>query len=100
MIIVTGIVELRPDTVEKFKEISADNLVASRAEAGCHGYAYYQDIENPCIFRPYEIWEDEATLIKHFQEPHTQAFTKALREIGVVRFDVYKYERGETAPIG
>ena len=99
MIIVTGLVELKPDTIEEFKKESLPNIEGSRAEAGCHGYGFYQDIENPCVFRVYEQWESEAALLEHFQTPHSQAFAKAIRRIGVVSMDIHKYDRGEKSQI-
>ena len=99
MIIVTGLVELRPETLDEFIRESLPNIEGSRAEASCHGYGFFQDIENPCQFRVYEQWEDEAALLEHFQTPHSQAFAQVIRRLGVVSMDIHKYERGEVSQL-
>ena len=93
MLIVTGLVELDPGSVETFKEIGADMIAASRAEPGCHGYAYYQDISNPCVFRAYEQWENEAALKAHFQTPHLAKFEAAMHDLDIKKIEVIKYDR-------
>ena len=73
--------------------------VASRAEAGCHAYAFYNDLENPLRFRVYEAWTDEAALASHFQEPHMAEFRASLADIKITAMDVQKFEAGEMRPV-
>ena len=93
MLIVTGLVELDPESVEEFKSIGEKMTAASRAEPGCHGYAYYQDIENPCVFRAYEQWENEKALKAHFKTPHLLEFERAMHKLGIRKIEVIKYDR-------
>ena len=93
MLIVNGLVELKPESVEAFKEIGRPMIEASRAEPGCHGYSYYQDITNPCVFRAYEQWENEAALKVHFETPHLKTFETEMRKLQIVKVEVIKYDR-------
>ena len=99
MLVVTGDVEIDESSLEAINVAAATMAKASRAEEGCHGYAFYQDIENPLRFRVYEQWTDEAALAFHFATPHMAVFQAALANIKVTAMNVRKYERGETKPI-
>ncbi len=92
MIIVTGEVEIADKDRERFLEISRTMIAASQAEKGCHGYQYYQDVNNPNLFRPYEQWADEAALAAHFAMPHMATFRQGLAGLEIKRINVIKYK--------
>jgi len=94
MIIVTGIAEIAPESIEAIKDAARVMASASRAEAGCHEYAFYEDIENPGTFRVYEEWESPEALRAHFAEPHMARFQKTLEAATILKLDISQFERG------
>lgn len=99
MLIVTGNIRIATDSLETFKSLAATMAVSSRAEDECHGYMFYQSIEDKQLFRVYEQWTDAAALTFHFNTPHMAEFRKGLASIKIEQMDVVKFEAGESQPI-
>tara|TARA_R110002096_G_scaffold405440_1_gene603486 strand:- start:74 stop:376 length:303 start_codon:yes stop_codon:yes gene_type:complete len=100
MLVVTGIIEIDEGSVAAATELAVSMGTASRAEPGCHAYAFYQDLEDPTRIRIYEEWEDQAALDAHFAMPHMATFIEGMGELSVKSMNVVKFERGETSPVG
>jgi quinol monooxygenase YgiN len=99
MLVVTGIIEIDESSVAAAKELAGPMGTASRAEPGCHAYAFYQDLEDPTRIRIYEEWEDQAALDTHFAMPHMAAFVEGMGKLTVKSMNVVKFEQGETSPV-
>jgi len=100
MILISGVIELAAQDIDAMKAAAATMAVATRQEAGCHAYAFYQDIENPAVFRVFEEWESDDALKAHFQAPHMGAFRQAMASATFVRRDLTKYEIAGSGPLG
>jgi len=100
MLIVTGTVEVEETSIEGIIPVAAKMAEASRAEDGCHGYAFYQDIEKPTRFRVYEQWTDQAALDFHFSTPHMAVFRAALADISITAMDIKQFQAGEMSKVG
>ena len=100
MLVVTGIIEINADDLDAAKALAGPMGTPSRAEQGCHAYAFYQDLENPGKLRIYEEWADQSALDAHFATPHMAAFVAGLGALAVKSMNVVKFERGETSPVG
>jgi len=83
MLIVTGTVEVSETGVASMKTAATVMGRASRAEDGCHVYAFWQDLEQPNLFRVYEEWESVDALKAHGETEHMAAFRKSLGEMRV-----------------
>ena len=94
MQIVSGIIEVHGEDVEKAVAAAAAMARATRSEDGCITYAFYQDIENPGRFRVYEEWRDQTALEAHFKSPHMVEFGAALKSIRILGRDITNYEAG------
>lgn len=99
MIVVTGIFEIAPESLDAARGLAGPMGRASRAEAGCAAYAFYQDLEDPTRIRIYEEWEDQAALDAHFLTPHMAAFVEGLGQLSVKSMDVKKFDKGEPSPV-
>ena len=99
MVIVTGLIEVAPGSVEAAKQAATIMAQATRHEHGCQVYAFYQDIENPARFRVYEEWDDDLALESHFQTPHMAVFRDTLQKLDVVSRNVVKRQAGEALPL-
>jgi quinol monooxygenase YgiN len=81
MIIVTGSIVARPDSVDELIALSIEHVRRSRTESGCKSHAVHRDIENPLRLVFFEEWEDRAALAAHFAVPASRAFVKAARPL-------------------
>jgi len=99
MLIVTGIAEIASSEIERVKVEAAKMAKASRAEAGCHAYAFFQDIENPNQFRIYEEWENAEALRGHFATPHMAEFNSFLKTVDGLSINISQFMRGEDVKV-
>ena len=67
MLIVSGLVEIKPENAQAAITAALEMAIASNEEAGCHSYAFYADLEVEGRFRVFEEWEDLAALEEHFE---------------------------------
>lgn len=100
MIVVTGIATVAPESAEALKAAARKMAAASREEAGCHAYAFYEDLEVAGRFRVYEEWESAEALREHFATPHMKSFNAAIREARDLHIDISQFERGPDIKVG
>jgi quinol monooxygenase YgiN len=74
MIVVTGRVQVPAEARERFVEVASEMCRRSREEQGCRSYRVYADLEQPTRYVFLEEWQDEASLQRHFAQPHTRTF--------------------------
>ena len=67
-------------------------VVASRAEDGCGGYAYAEDLFEPGLIHISETWRDKAALQAHATSAHMATWRAAGREIGISDRNLTLYE--------
>ena len=77
MIIVTGSIVARPDTIDQLIAVSLEHVHRSRAEAGCLAHGVHRDVENPLRLVFLEEWVDRDALMAHFRVPESVAFVRA-----------------------
>jgi quinol monooxygenase YgiN len=92
MIIVAGVVALKPGTLETLRPDMLRMIAASREEAGCRCYSYGIDLVDPSVVRIYEEWESRAHLDAHVGTDHLKAWRRRLAEVGIVSRDVTVWE--------
>ena len=83
MIIVAGTVRIEPSKLQEARGIMERMITASRAEDGCHAYSYSVDVLDPAVVHVFELWQDEATLQRHFQTPHLHEWRAAWSSFGI-----------------
>jgi quinol monooxygenase YgiN len=74
VLIVTGSIEARPDTVDQVLELSLEHVRRSRAEPGCLLHSVHRDVENPLRLVFLEHWADADALRAHFRVPASREF--------------------------
>jgi quinol monooxygenase YgiN len=94
MVIVAGVMVLRPGTLEELKPDMGRMIAASRAEAGCRCYSYGVDVEDPTVIRVYEEWDSRAHLEAHLKTEHFKDWRRRVAEVGIVRRDITAWEAG------
>ncbi len=63
MVIVTGSVEGRPDTIDRILELGLTHVQRSRLEPGCILHSIHRDVENELRVVFLEQWEDAKALV-------------------------------------
>jgi quinol monooxygenase YgiN len=81
MIIVTGSVRVRPDSIERALELSLEHVARSRQEAGCLFHSVLRDVEDPQRLVFVERWADDEALRTHFAVPASIAFVRELASV-------------------
>jgi quinol monooxygenase YgiN len=77
MIIVTGSIIGRPESIDELVGVSLEHVRRSRAEPGCLAHAVHRDVENPLRLVFVEQWADRETLMAHFRVPASLQFVRA-----------------------
>ena len=92
MIIVTGTIQARADTIDELRRASLEHVSRSRAEPGCleHGVAVDANDGLRLVF--FERWADRAALDAHFKVPASAAFVRDVARLAAQRPTIEIYE--------
>ena len=77
MIVVTGSVTAREDSLDEVRRLSLEHVHRSRKEPGCISHAVHVDCENSLRLVFIEQWADRAALSAHFAVPASRSFVRA-----------------------
>lgn len=91
MILVTGSVRARPDTLGQVLALSVEHVHRSRQEPGCLLHSVHQDVEDPLRVVFLEHWEDAAALAAHFEVPASLEFVEAVAALAAEPPDLHIY---------
>jgi quinol monooxygenase YgiN len=81
MLILSGGVTARADTIADMLRASLEHVHRSRLEPGCVSHDVSIDAENPLRLMFFERWRDEAALKTHFAVPASRSFGKLLQQL-------------------
>ena len=76
MIIVTGTLHARPETLAEVLALSREHVLRSRAEAGCIEHGVSVDVDDPLRLVFFERWVDPAAIGAHLKLPASREFGK------------------------
>ena len=79
MVVVTGWILARPETLAELITLCQTHSRRSREEPGCISHDLYIDSENGLKLFFFERWADRAALEAHFGVPESNAFMRAVR---------------------
>jgi quinol monooxygenase YgiN len=98
MIVVTGSVTAREDSVDETSRLSLEHVHRSRQENGCISHAVHIDCENPLRLVFIEQWADRAALLAHFAVPASRDFVRALQPLAAASptLEIYDATRLES----
>jgi quinol monooxygenase YgiN len=94
MIIVTGSVRARDDTIDAVVSLSLEHVHRSRREPGCLLHSVLRDVEDPMRLVFFEQWADRDAIAEHFAQPASIAFVTALNELASEPPSLHVYEAG------
>jgi len=78
MIVVAGMVKIRPETRDEAVRVALAMAEATRSEAGCLAYRFSAALDDRDTLFIFEEWESEEALARHFETAHMAAFRREL----------------------
>ena len=94
MIIVTGTLQARADTIDELRRLSLEHVARSRAEPGCLEHVAV-DANDGLRLVFFERWSDRAALDTHFKVPASAAFVKQAAKLSAQPPTIALYESSE-----
>jgi quinol monooxygenase YgiN len=92
MIVVTGSVTARTDSLDAIRKLSLEHVHRSRQEPGCISHAVHVDCENPLRLVFIEQWANRAALSAHFAAPASRDFVRALQPLASAATTIEIYD--------
>src|ERR1700694_1095088 len=74
VLIVTGRIRARPDSIDRVLTLSLEHVRRSRQEPGCLSHSVHRDAEDPLRLVFLEHWTDADALRTHFRVPASGTF--------------------------
>lgn len=99
MLVVAGTITFDPAHQQRMIEAATAVAEATRAEDGCISYEFFADLNKPGRFSLFEQWEDEASLMKHFDTPHIATYYAVLETVGMKNREISRYEVSSVGPV-
>ena len=81
MLIVTGSIHARPDTIDEAEALSLMHVRRSRREPGCLAHSVHRDVEDPLHLVFVEQWADADALRAHVAVPASTEFVRQVRTL-------------------
>lgn len=78
MIIVHGMIPVKPERRDLALELARRMGVATRQEPGCISYDFYVGLSDPNTLLLFQEWRDMESLSAHFQTEHMDEFMQQL----------------------
>jgi quinol monooxygenase YgiN len=91
-IVVVGKFDLHPEDASAAAELMRVMMNETVKEPGCQHYAYSRDLETPTRFQLSELWEDDASLAKHFEAQHMAEYRAGMSKLRVLGRTVKRYD--------
>ena len=95
MLIVTGSIAARADTIDELRRASLEHVARSRGEPGCIEHGVAADVNDALRLVFFERWEDRAALDAHFHVPASRAFGALAAKLAARPPELAVYEATE-----
>jgi quinol monooxygenase YgiN len=92
VLIVTGSVQARPDSIDHALALSVAHVRRSRQEPGCLAHAVHRDCEDALRLVFVEQWTDADALRAHFRVPASGAFVQEVSALAASPPEISIYE--------
>ena len=96
MLIVTGSIEARPESIDQLLDLSLQHVRRSRDEPGCLLHSVHRDVERPLRLVFVEHWSDADALRAHFRVPASGAFVTDIAALAAAPPEMTIYEAAIT----
>jgi quinol monooxygenase YgiN len=95
MILVVGTFRVDPDRRDAARPAMAQMIAASRAEDGCLGYSYAEDLLDAGLIHVTERWSDRVALTAHVATAHIAEWRAQWPALGLGERDLAIYHIAE-----
>lgn len=95
MIIVTGSIQARADTIDEMRRLSLEHVARSRQEPGCIEHGVTVDANDGLRLVFFERWADVEALLAHFQVPASREFGAQAVRLAARPPDLAAYDASE-----
>ena len=95
MILITGGIVARPETLVELIALGRAHCARSRTEDGCGLHTMHIDADNPHRLVFIEHWRDKAAVLAHFADRDARAFSKAVIKLAAAPPTLEIYEASE-----
>ena len=92
MILVTGIVTAKLETIAELTRAARKHTHRSRTEPGCISHHVAVDTDDPLMLHFVERWESAEALKAHFAVPESRAFWRHLKSLAADPGHMQVYE--------
>src|SRR5262245_25331141 len=92
MIVVSAELQLDPDQADAFLAAAEPLIPEVLKEDGCLSYTLWRHATQPGTFHFFEEWESADALAAHAKSEHFRTFGRALRDMGVTKSEITRYE--------
>lgn len=92
MLVVTGLLQFRPEHLEALRPQVAELIAQSRRDPGCLFYAWAEDLFEPGVIRMIEHWESWEEFEAHDRSPHATRWKAAIEPFGLLRREMTAHE--------
>ena len=94
MIIVTGSVLAKAESLDEISRLCLEHVRRSRAEQGCVSHDVYTSVEEPLRLFFFERWADRAAIEAHFAVPASGQFVRDVGKLadGPTSIEIYDAE--------
>ena len=97
VVIVTGSVRSREETLDQVLALSLEHVRRSRLEPGCLLHSVHHDVEDPRRLVFFEQWADADALRRHFAVPSSGAFVTQVTALADGPTELTIYEASPTS---
>ena len=91
MLVVAGHFRIPVQRLDEARPVMQTVISATLAEPGCLAYSYAEDVAEPGLFRVSEVWEDRASLSRHFETAHMRHWTTVRDRLGFCDREITVY---------
>jgi quinol monooxygenase YgiN len=70
MFIFAATISAHPDRADRLAQVLGELAAASRADAGCQEFSFNRDVEDPLVFRSFEVWDSVEQEANHRETDH------------------------------
>jgi quinol monooxygenase YgiN len=95
MILVTGVVTAKPDTIAEMQRVAREHVHRSRREPGCISHDVSIDADDPLTLHFIERWESAEALKVHFAVTESRVFWKVLQSLAADPGAMHLYDARE-----
>lgn len=97
MIIVTGAIQARLDSLDELRRLSVEHVARSRIEPGCLEHGVAIDANDGLRFVFFERWAGRDSLLAHFRAPASREFGNRVAQLAARPPELATYEATELA---